>query len=118
MNYKDIFEILSQCGLGALLLSGDGKILDINAIGDQLLLGNGEMNGKHLSSIAPALCEPVEKKKYENIAFGKYVMRCPAPQADDLPPRAQLVTFQDASDSVQRDMLLSIVNQHRGRDPL
>ena len=38
MNYKDIFEILSQCGLGALLLSGDGKILDINAIGDQLLL--------------------------------------------------------------------------------
>lgn len=33
MNYKDIFEILSQCGLGALLLSGDGKILDINAIG-------------------------------------------------------------------------------------
>ena len=111
MNYKDIFEILSQCGLGALLLSGDGKILDINAIGDQLLLGNGEMIGKHLSSIAPALCEPVEKKKYENIAFGKYVMRCPAPQADDLPPRAQLVTFQDASDSVQRDMLLSIVNQ-------
>ena len=111
MNYKDIFEILSQCGLGALLLSGDGKILDINAIGDQLLLGNGEMIGKHLSSIAPALCEPVEKKKYENIAFGKYVMHCPAPQADDLPPRAQLVTFQDASDSVQRDMLLSIVNQ-------
>lgn len=111
MNYKDIFEILSQCGLGALLLSGDGKILDINAIGDQLLLGNGEMIGKHLSSIAPALCEPVEKKKYENIAFGKYVMRCPASQADDLPPRAQLVAFQDASDSVQRDMLLSIVNQ-------
>ena len=59
MYYKDIFEILSQCGLGALLLSGDGKILDINAIGDQLLLGNGEMIGKHLSSIAPALCEPV-----------------------------------------------------------
>lgn len=111
MNCKDIFDILSQCGLGALLLSGDGKILDINAIGDQLLLGNGELIGKPLSIIAPALCEPVEKKKYENVAFGKYVMRCSAPQASDLPPRAQLVAFQDASDSVQRDMLLSIVNQ-------
>ena len=111
MTYKDIFDILSQCGLGALLLSGDGKILDINAVGDQLLLGNGELIGKHLSRIAPALCEPVEKEKYENVAFGKYVMRCPAPQADDLPPRAQLVAFQDASDRVQRDMLLSIVNQ-------
>lgn len=111
MNYKDIFDILCQCGLGALLLSGDGKILNINAIGDQLLLGNGELIGKYLSRIAPALCEPVEKKKYENVAFGKYVMRCPAPRASDLPPRAQLVAFQDASDSVQRDMLLSIVNQ-------
>ena len=32
MTYKDIFDILSQCGLGALLLSGDGKILDISAL--------------------------------------------------------------------------------------
>lgn len=111
MNRYDILNVLSQCGLGALLLSWDGKILEINEAGDRLLLGNGELIGKRLSDIAPALCEPLENKRYENIAFGKYIIRCPAPQVSDLPPRTHLVVFRDASDSVQRDMLLSIVNQ-------
>lgn len=111
MNRNEILDVLSQCGLGALLLSWDGKILEVNEAGDQLLLGNGKLIGKRLSDIAPALCEPLENKRYENIAFGKYIMRCSAPKVSDLPPRTHLVVFRDASDSVQRDMLLSIVNQ-------
>lgn len=111
MTYKDIFDILSQSGLGALLLSKDKEILDINAIGDQLLLGNGHLIGKQLNIVAPILCEPIEKKQYQYITFGKYLMRCSAPEADDLPPQTQLIAFQDASAYVQRDMMLSIINQ-------
>lgn len=111
MGYLEIMEVLSQCGLGAVLLSGDGKILESNRRAGQLLLDEDSLAGKRLSSVAPALCEPPDRKKYENIAFGKYVMRCPAPALPDLPPHTQLVVFRDASDDVQRDMLLSVVNQ-------
>ena len=111
MGYLESMDILSQCGLGAVLLSGSGKILECNESARRLLPGGDTLTGKQLRDVAPALCEPPERKKYENIAFGKYVMRCPAPKLRDLPPQTQLVVFRDASDDAQRDMLLSVVNQ-------
>ena len=52
MKYTEAMEILSQCGLGAVLLSDDGKILSINKVGDLLLHGGGELgNGGTLNFI-------------------------------------------------------------------
>lgn len=111
MKYQDIMEVLSQCGVGAALLSDTGKILEINEAGDRLLAGEGQLRGKDIRTVAPDLWEPVERGRYVRVAFLKYVRRCPAPAAEDLPPQTELIAFQDTSDSVQRDMLLSVVSQ-------
>lgn len=103
--------ILSQCGLGALLLSESGKILAVNEAGESLLAAKGTLIGKDLHDLVPALCEPIDSGRYERIAFRKYVQRCCAPTAEDLPPRTQLIAFRDATESVERDMLLSVVHQ-------
>ena len=110
MNCKDIMNVLSQCGLGALLLKNH-RILEINESGDRLLLGDGTLVGKDLTEIAPELCKPIESSCYDRIAFGKYISRCQAPSVDDLPFGTELIVFRDSTDAVHRDMLLSVVNQ-------
>ena len=111
VTYQEMFDVLSQCGLGTLLLSQSGKILSINDSGDQLLLGKGQLVGTYLADIAPELCEDTEQSRYARIAFGKYVERCAAPKAEDLPPRTQLIVFRDASAAVERELLQDVVNQ-------
>ena len=111
MDYRDTMAALSPCGIGAALLAEDGTILALNETGSLLLSGeNGPPTGR-LADAAPALCEPVETAPYQRIAFRKYVRRCPAPQVSDLPDGAQLITFRDATDSVERDQFQSIIDQ-------
>lgn len=111
MNYQDTMEILSQSGLGALVLLGDETILAVNQMGDRLLHGEGKLVGKRLSERAFPLCMQTEMSLYVNIAFGEYLTRCPSPTVSDLPYGAQLIVFRDASDEVRHEMLLNVVNQ-------
>ncbi|MGN1014819.1 MAG: sigma-54 interaction domain-containing protein [Butyricicoccus sp.] len=111
MNYKEVMNVLSQAGMGALLLSREGRILEINETGDRLLHGKGALVGERLKEIAPELCAQGKAPRYQNIAFGEYLLRCSSPEADDLPERTELVVFRDATNDACHDMLVDVVNQ-------
>ena len=111
VDYQAIMDILSQCGLGAVLLSDLDQILRANETGIHLLHGEGGLTGKLMDEIAPQLCQESEEPLYANIAFGEYLLRCPTPQVDDLPERTHLVVFRNAACDACHDMLISIMNQ-------
>lgn len=111
MRYLDIMDILSQCGLGGILLSADETILALNQAGDQLLHGNGELVGKQLANVAPQLCPASGVARWENTAFSEYIIRCSTLKADDLPPDTTLLAFRDVADQVYRSMLEHILQQ-------
>ena len=111
MDYQKVMEILSQCGLGAILLSARNEILEANELAIHLLHGEGGLTGKILDTIAPQLCEESEEPLYANIAFGEYLLRVPEPTIDDLPTGTRLLVFRNAADDACHDMLISIVNQ-------
>jgi arginine utilization regulatory protein len=102
-------EILSQCGLGAVLMSCDKYILAINETGDRLLHGGGNLMGGPIPEAAAPLFEesPV---LYANIAFGEYLCRCGTPRFPDMPPDTQLVVFRSAANDACHDMLISVLN--------
>ena len=111
MDYQKVMGILSQCGLGAILLSTRNEILEANELAIHLLHGEGGLTGKILDTIAPQLCEESEEPLYANIAFGEYLLRVPEPTIDDLPTGTRLLVFRNAADDACHDMLISIVNQ-------
>ena len=110
-TYQIAMDVLSQCGLGALLLSTDGKIATVNEAGDRLLHGEGFLNGKTLADIAEPLCHEDGVPLYANVAFGEYLLRCPTPKVDDLPDGCQLIVFREATNDACHDMLISVLNQ-------
>lgn len=93
------------------MIENDATILEANQAAENLLESDGNLIGQNLKKIAPALCEPIEKKQYENISFGKYLLRCPSPQANDLPENSSLIVFRDASNDASRDILVHVLNQ-------
>ena len=48
MDYQKVMGILSQCGLGAILLSTRNEILEANELAIHLLHGEGGLTGKIL----------------------------------------------------------------------
>ena len=64
MEYIKVMELLSQCGLGALLISKDGNILSVNQTGDCLLHGGGELEGKQLIDVSEQLLIESDKPIY------------------------------------------------------
>ena len=111
MGYQKTMEILSQCGLGAVLLSRDGTILAANDTGFHLLHQESDILGRDFEEIAPALYHEGEEPLYENVAFGEYLIRCPAPEEEDLPAGTRLVVFRNAVNDACHDMLISVLNQ-------
>jgi arginine utilization regulatory protein len=102
---------LSQCGLGAAVISKDGVILSINETGDHLLHGEGKLADKTLPEAAVPLCEESEEPVYANISFGEYLLRCPTPDVTDLPEQSRLLVFRDATADACHAMLTGVINQ-------
>ena len=111
MKSTEALTLLSQCNLGALVLNPDGRVLDINARGDQLLHGEGKLKGAPLPAYCMPLLQSGTERVYSNPAFGEYVMPCPAPEVEGLPEGCRLVVFQKADYEACHDMLLSTLNQ-------
>lgn len=111
MTYQDGMMFLSQCGLGAVLVSGDDTILKVNETGDRLLHGNRQLEGKSLKTVAPPFCGQEEGREYFNIGFGEYLMLCPTPDLEDLPLGSRFLVFRNARNDACHDMLMRIVNQ-------
>lgn len=110
MDYTDAMRILSQCGLGAVLLTETTEILQANELAVRLLHGEGGLTGRRLEEIAPELCRESEEPLYANIAFGEYLLRMPSPELEDLPRGTRLVVFRSASNDACHDMLINVVN--------
>lgn len=110
MDYRETMDVLSQCGLGAVLIDGDDRILKAGRAAVSLLHQGKSVEGRSLREIAPALCVETEMPLYENVAFGEYLTRCPSPETE-LPPGTRLVVFRSAINDVCHDMLISLVNR-------
>lgn len=110
VRYLDAMEILSQCGLGAILVSEEKEILSINEVGDSLLHGSGNLVGTTMCDAAAKLCEESESVNYVNIAFGEYLCRCTTPKLSDIPSHAQMIVFRRATNDACHDMLLNVIN--------
>lgn len=113
MNYQDTMKILSQCNLGAVIVNDNWEIRYVNEAAIHLLHGpeNGWLIGRKLCEIAAPLCQESEQNVYAHIAFEEYLLRCPAPEVDDLPEETQLVVFRNASREAQCDMYNNILEQ-------
>lgn len=111
MDYQDAMELLSECGLGAVVISADDTILAVNEIGGHLLHGESRLIGQRLSELAGPLCEDSEEPLYANVAFGEYLLRCPSPNVTGLPPRSRLIVFRNAANDACHDMLINMLNR-------
>lgn len=111
MKYQETMSVLSQSGLGALVMEADSRILAVNQAGGALLHGAGKLEGKLLSEIALPLSMQSEKPVYASVVFGEYLLRCPAPEVKNLPPHTQLVVFRNATADAMQDILMNVVNQ-------
>ena len=110
MRYPDAMELLSQCGLGAVLISEDNQILSVNEAGDRLLHGGGNLVGAAMPESAALLCGESDPVRYVNIAFGEYLCRCATPELPDLPPDTRMIVFRLATNDACHDMLISVLN--------
>lgn len=111
MKYQEAMSVLSQSGLGALVMESDSRILAVNQAGDALLHGAGKLEGKLLSEIALPLSMQSEKPMYATVVFGEYLLRCPTPEVENLLPHTQLVVFRNATADAMQDILMNVVNQ-------
>ncbi|MBQ9062984.1 MAG: sigma 54-interacting transcriptional regulator [Eubacterium sp.] len=104
MGYREALKIISQCGIGAVVLGADGIIQAFNEQAIRLLHGEEHdyLIGHRLEEIAPELLEP-DLRRYACTAFNEYLIRTDAPEIADLPDGMTLVTFRDATAEVHRD---------------
>ena len=111
INYQDAMITLSQCGLGMIILSEDGRILEISEEGDRLLHGEGTLAGKLLAEVAPELLTESKHPLYTSPAFGEYLLRCPAPEVSGLPGGAKAIAFRPAAADAARDTLIQVLDR-------
>ncbi len=111
MKYYEVMDVLSCCGLGAVLVSENNIVVEINETGDSLLHGEGKIKGQSLELIAPFLCHKDSGTSYGIISFNEYLSQCPAPVLTDIPPQTRLVVFRDATKDIRHDMFVQIFNK-------
>lgn len=113
MDYQEIMKVLSDCGLGALIAADDWKICEVNEAAVRLLHGQEHnwLIGKYLFEIAEPLCAEPEQKMYAYIGFNEYLLRCPTPAAQNLPPGCRLIVFRTATRDAQCDMFEHALEQ-------
>ncbi|MGI6110514.1 MAG: sigma-54 interaction domain-containing protein [Eubacteriaceae bacterium] len=108
---NQLMKILSDCGLGALLIHENGTLLSVNQRGDALLHGNGKLAGSSLPAFLKPLCEePADESHYLRVQFGEYITRKPYPAPDFLPEGTRLIVFRNATCDYNLDMVLSVMN--------
>lgn len=110
MTSKDVMQTLSTCGLGAMLVDCQDRIVAINDAGITLMQGKGQV-GASLREIVPIFCEAQPSEECWNIAFGEYLKQCPAPDVSDLAADTRMVVFRNARNDVCHDMLMCVINQ-------
>ncbi len=110
MSHHEIMEAFSCCGLGTILITEHGIILDINAVGKELLHCLESPNGKQVGEVAPFLLGTEGAPSFGHPAFDEYLLPCPSPNPASLPPKTRLLVFRDATKDIRHDIMQSILN--------
>lgn len=110
MNYRETMSAFSQSGLGMILAAADNTILDINDAGSKLLHAEHPLQGERLEDAVPFLCEDAEAPVFGNPAFNQYLLVCPSPDLNGLPPGTRMLAFRDATKEFKYMMLENVLN--------
>ncbi len=111
MDYREAMLLLSQCGLGVLVVDENEKVLEANEAAEQFLHVQDQLKGSLLTNIAPAFCKEHNGQVYVNTEFGKYLKHCPSPETENLPENARMVVFREATNDACHDVLIHAINQ-------
>ena len=111
MDYREAMLLLSQCGLGVLVVDENEKVLEANEAAEQFLHVQDQLKGSLLTDIAPAFCKEHNGQVYVNTEFGKYLKQCPSPETENLPENARMVVFREATNDACHDVLIHAINQ-------
>lgn len=110
MNIQSIMEVLSQCQLGAMVITEDYRIEAINEIGKDLLFSDLYIKDDILPEHYRPLCEESSPPVYVRVSFQHYVTAHPAPKVTPVPNGCRLVVFRDATKEYRLDVMLSVCN--------
>ena len=110
MQINETLQVLSECGLGAIVANDDSTIVEANPAA-LTLLHDDMLVGKALTDVAPCLWQDDACNLYTSPAFGIYLLRCPTPEVEGLPQGARLVVFRDATNDACHDMLMQVMGQ-------
>mgnify|MGYP002609609249 CR=1 FL=1 len=109
MDYREAMLLLSQCGLGVLVVDENEKVLEANEAAEQFLHVQDQLKGSLLTDIAPAFCKEHNGQVYVNTEFGKYLKQCPSPETEHLPENARMVVFREATNDACHDVLIHAI---------
>jgi arginine utilization regulatory protein len=110
-GYGEVMTLLSECGLGAVLVRSDKTIVEINEAGRRLLRTDDDILEKPIDLILSFFTLEGMKISIAHIGFNAYLAQCPAPDAVDLPSGSRLIVFRDATKEIRHDMMLNILNR-------
>lgn len=110
MNIQNIMEVLSQCQLGAMIITKDYHIMAINEIGKELLFSALYLKDDILPEHYRPLLEETSPPVYVRVSFQHYVTAHPAPKTPELPDGQRLIVFRDATIEYCLDVMRSVCN--------
>lgn len=105
MNYRELMDVFSRCGMGAILVADNNMILDINRAGTDMLHVDEAARGCQLEQIAPYLCDVENRTDYGNPAFNEYLLPSASLELADLPPSTHLIVFRNATSEYRCGLL-------------
>lgn len=111
MDYRESMAYLGECGLGAILVAGDGRIAEYNRVAQALLQADGGIENQPVDLVVRFLPMEGSDKLYADVGFGRYIRQYPAPAPEGLPPGAKMMVFRDATKDMLYEMLLKVVNK-------
>ncbi len=111
LGYEELMELLSECQIGAVLLSDKLKIIALNQEGNRLLHGKGKLIGQTAPESVLALYEHTESDYYIRVTFREYIARHQVPEPADLPAGSVFIGFRDAHDDFRSEMMKAILNK-------
>lgn len=111
MDYQSAMNFLSQCNLGAILLSFDHTILAINQCGKNLFQDTAPQIGDKLPEYLHPLTEDTSHPPHIKISFQHYIQKHKIPVLCDLPYHTELLVFRNSSNEVLLSALSYTMNQ-------
>lgn len=64
-----LMNMFADCGLGAIYVDHENRVLNCNSVCNELLQINGNITGKPLESVAPVLCQEKSNGMHERFNF-------------------------------------------------